>query len=331
MRRMEVESDNLYKNKEIRGFCHLYIGQVIYFFIFKESIALGMEEGMTKEDCVITAYREHCNYLARGDNPKNIIAEMMSRATGSTKGKGGSMHYYSRKDNFYGGNGIVGAQIPLGTGLAFALKYLNKQNACFTLYGDGSANQGQLFEAANMAGLWKLPVVYVIENNHYGMGTSEQRSSHHRPLHSKFRSYPGIVVQGNDVFAVREAVRTCKEYAVKNGPIFLEIDTYRYQGHSMSDPGITYRTKDEVTQYRESKDCIDKVKRIILTNNVATESELKKIERDIRERIEKDVETIKSEPYPAPSELFSEIYAGENPPFIRNVEYSTSVFGEHKI
>jgi pyruvate dehydrogenase E1 component alpha subunit len=291
-----------------------------------------MEEGMTKEDCVITAYREHCNYLARGaDTPKRIIAEMMSRATGSTKGKGGSMHYYSKKDNFYGGHGIVGAQIAMGTGLAFALKYQGKPNACFTMYGDGSANQGQLFEASNMAGLWNLPCVYVIENNHYGMGTSVERASHHLPLHSKFRSFPGIVCQGNDVFAVREATKFCKEYSIEHGPIFLEFDTYRYQGHSMSDPGVTYRTKDEVTQYRESKDCISKVKLIILENSVATEAELKSIEREIRDKISSDVEEIKKEPYPESSELFTEIYVGEPPSFIRNVEYSSSIFNEHKI
>ncbi len=288
-----------------------------------------MEAGITKEDCVITAYREHCNYLARGDTPYRIIAEMMSRATGSTKGKGGSMHYYSKKNNFYGGNGIVGAQIPLGTGIAFALKYQNKPNVCLTLYGDGSANQGQLFEAANMAGLWKLPVIYVIENNHYAMGTSEKRHSFQHPLHAKFRGFPGIKCEGNDVFSVREAVRVCKDYAVKNGPIFLEIDTYRYQGHSMSDPGITYRTKDEVSAYRESKDCINKVRSYILDFKVATDTDLKNIEREIRERISADVEKIKNDPYPDPSELVTEIYTGENP-FVRGVEYQNSIFNEHK-
>ncbi len=256
---------------------------------------------------------------------------MMSRATGSTKGKGGSMHYYSRENNFYGGNGIVGAQIPLGTGLAFALKYSNKPNAAFACYGDGSANQGQLFEATNMAGLWSLPVVYVIENNHYGMGTSERRASHHVPLYSKLRSFPGVNVQGNDVFAVREAVKFTKDWAVKNGPIFLEIDTYRYQGHSMSDPGITYRTKDEVNKYRETKDCVGKVKNVILENSYATEKELKGIEREIREKMMKEIEEIKNEPYPDSKELFTEVYTGEQPRFIRNVEYKDSIFNVDKI
>lgn len=319
---MEIESDTLYKEKEIRGFCHLYIGQ--------ESIALGMEEGMTKQDCVITAYREHCNQYARGDTPYRIIAEMMSRSTGSTKGKGGSMHYYNKKNNFYGGHGIVGAQIPMGTGIAFALKYKEAKNACFTMFGDGSANQGQLFEASNMAGLWKLPVVYVIENNHYGMGTSEQRASFFRPLHAKIRGFPGLVVQGNDVFAVREATKICKEYAVNNGPMFLEIDTYRYQGHSMSDPGITYRSKEEVQKYRTSKDCINKVKHLLLENSFATEAEMKAVERDVRERIQADVEKIRNDPYPEPSDLVTEIYVDEVPPFIRGVEYPKSVFNEQK-
>jgi pyruvate dehydrogenase E1 component alpha subunit len=288
-----------------------------------------MEAAITKEDCIITAYREHCNYMARGDTPYRIIAEMMSRSTGSTKGKGGSMHYYSKKNNFYGGNGIVGAQIPLGTGIAFALKYQKKPNICLTMYGDGSANQGQLFEAANMAGLWKLPVVYVIENNHYGMGTSVKRHSFQSPLYAKFRGFPGIKCEGNDVFSVREAVKACKEYAVKNGPIFLEIDTYRYVGHSMSDPGITYRTKEEVQAYRDSKDCVNKVKNTIIDHKIATEAELKVIEREIRDRIEKDVEKCKTDPYPEPSELYSEVYVGEKP-YTRGVEYSQSYFGNHK-
>lgn len=289
-----------------------------------------MEEGLTKEDCIITAYREHCTHMARGDTPYRIIAEMMSKVTGSTKGKGGSMHYYNKKNNFYGGHGIVGAQIPLGTGIAFALKYQNKPNACFTLYGDGSANQGQLFEAANMAGLWKLPVVYVIENNRYGMGTSVQRSSHYQPLYAKFRGYPGLKIDGMDVFAVREAVKFCKDYVLKHGPMFLEIDTYRYQGHSMSDPGITYRTNEEVSKTREARDCINKVKNYILNSKFATEEELKSIERNIRGQILDDIEKIKKDPFPEPTEMITNIYTEENVPFIRGAEYPNSIFNEHK-
>ena len=290
-----------------------------------------MESAITKEDCIITAYREHCNHMARGDTPYRIISEMMSRSTGSTKGKGGSMHYYSKKNNFYGGNGIVGAQISLGTGIAFALKYQNKPNVCFTLYGDGSAEQGQLYESSNMAALWKLPVVYTIENNHFAMGTSEGRHSHYKPLHAKFRGFAGVMARGENVFAVREAVKVTKEFALKNGPIFLEIDTYRFVGHSMSDPETTYRTKDEVAHERETRDCISNLKNYILGFKVASESDLKNIDKEIKEKLLEDVEKIKKDPYPEPSELYTHVYVGENPPFIRGNEYPKSVFGEHKL
>jgi pyruvate dehydrogenase E1 component alpha subunit len=288
-----------------------------------------MEAGLTRDDPIITGYREHCTALARGDTPYRIIAEMMSRATGSTKGKGGSMHYYNRKNNFYGGHGIVGAQVSLGTGLAFTLKYLNKPNAAFALYGDGSANQGQVYESSNMAGLWKLPIVYVIENNHYGMGTPESRSNFYRPIYAKFRGFPGLNVKGNDVFAVREAAKFCKNLVIENGPMFLEIDTYRYVGHSMSDPGITYRTKEEVTKYRETKDAIDKVKNYILGFKVATENDLKTIDREIKDRLAQDLEKIKNDPLPEAKELFTESYVGDVG-YIRSVEYSKSIFNEHK-
>jgi pyruvate dehydrogenase E1 component alpha subunit len=220
----------------------------------------------------------------------------------------------------------------MGTGLAFALKYKNMHNACFTMYGDGTANQGQLFEAANMAGLWKLPVVYVIENNRYGMGTSVKRASHYTDLMGKFRGFPGLRIDGMDVFAVREASKFCKEYVIKNGPMFLEIDTYRYQGHSMSDPGITYRTKEEVTDVRENKDCISKIKQYILNNNYATEEELKDIEKKIRSQIEEDIKKIKEDPYPEPSELYTNMYVDDehDAPFVRGIEYSQSIFREHK-
>lgn len=197
-----------------------------------------------------------------------------------------------------------------------------------TMYGDGSANQGQLFEASNMAGLWKLPVIFCIENNKYGMGTSVARASHQTSLMSKFRGFPGVKVDGMDVFAVREITKFCKNYSIKNGPMFLELETYRYQGHSMSDPGITYRTKEEVTQVRNTVDCIEKVRKHILDNSLATEDELKGIEREIRSKIESDVEKIKKDPLPDDKELYTDVYRNENPPFIRGIEYKDSIVNE---
>jgi pyruvate dehydrogenase E1 component alpha subunit len=289
-----------------------------------------MEDAITYEDAIITAYREHGQTLMRGDTTYRIIAEMMSKHTGSTRGKGGSMHYYNKKHNFYGGNGIVGAQIPVGTGIAFAMKYEGKKNVCVTMYGDGGANQGQLYEAANMAGLWKLPVIYLLENNNYGMGTSVERASYYRPLMGKFRGYPAVKIDGMNIFAVREGMKFCKEYAIENGPMFVEMATYRYQGHSMSDPGISYRTKDEVTNVRTTKDCINYVKKVILDNQVASEEDLKKIDKEIKNRIDEEVEKIRNDPLPPVEEMTKDIYTGEVPPFIRGVEYKDSIHNNSK-
>lgn len=197
-----------------------------------------------------------------------------------------------------------------------------------TMYGDGSANQGQLFEASNMAGLWKLPVIFCVENNKYGMGTSVERASHQTSLMGKFRGFPGIKVDGMDVFAVREVVKVCKEYSIQNGPMFLELETYRYQGHSMSDPGITYRTKEEVTKVRSTVDCIEKIRKHILDHSLATDEELKGIEKDIRAKVEEDVEKIKKDPLPKDSELYSDVYKGTPPPFIRGIELKDSIVNE---
>ena len=256
IRRLEILSDQLYKKREIRGFCHLYDGQ--------EAIATGMEAGMTRDDCVITAYRCHGQALVRGDTTYKILAEMMARKTGSSKGKGGSMHYYSSKNNFYGGNGIVGAQIPVGTGLAFALKYQNKPNFAVAMYGDGAANQGQLFEASNIAGLWKLPMIYICENNTYGMGTSQDRAAHNTNFYTRGDKIPGLKIEAQNVLMVRETIKWAGKFVQEHGPLFLEAFTYRYHGHSMSDPGISYRDKSEVQEVRASRDPIEILKNMII-------------------------------------------------------------------
>lgn len=204
MRRVEIAADLLYKNKEIRGFCHLYDGQ--------ESITVGMEAALTYDDCIITAYRDHTTAMGRGYTGYEVLAEMLQKSTGATKGKGGSMHYYHKKNNFYGGNGIVGAQVPVGAGVAFGLKYQGKKNICVNMYGDGAANQGQIYEAANMAGLWKLPCVFTCENNLYGMGTSVERASHNTKFYTRGDSIPGVLALGNHVLAVRELYKFCKNY-----------------------------------------------------------------------------------------------------------------------
>jgi pyruvate dehydrogenase E1 component alpha subunit len=318
MRRVEVVSDLLYKDKEIRGFCHLYDGQ--------EAITVGMEAGLSKQDHIITAYRDHCTAIGRGDTPYGIIAEMMQKKTGSSKGKGGSMHYYDKANRFYGGNGIVGAQVPVGAGVAFGIKYEGKKEVCVAMFGDGAANQGQIYEASNMAGLWKLPCIFTCENNLYGMGTSAERASHNDKFYTRGDKIPGVLTQANSVFAVREAYKWAKQYCNDgNGPLFFELKTYRYHGHSMSDPGITYRTREEVNEYRKNQDCIVLVRNQILGNNVATEKDLKDIEKEAREEIDKVVEQCRKDEMPAPEALFTDIYHNDKGHYIRNCDFPSSL------
>jgi pyruvate dehydrogenase E1 component alpha subunit len=309
MRRTELEADRLYKAKMIRGFCHLYDGQ--------EAIAEGMEAGMNRDDAIITAYRDHCQAIARGDTPYRIIAEMVQKSTGSSGGKGGSMHYYNSKNNFYGGNGIVGAQVPVGVGLAFALKYKKMPNIAVTMYGDGAANQGQIYEAANMAALWKLPCAFICENNLYGMGTSNERASANTEYYTKGDTIPGFKCDAQNVLMVRETMNWAKHWMLENGPLFIEYRTYRYHGHSMSDPGVTYRTRDEIKHVRDHRDPIGIVKSMLVENSWATEKELKDIEKSIRASIEKDVETLLKDPEPSWDDLYRHVAVTKH--YIRGV------------
>ena len=305
IRRFEEKAGQLYGMGLIGGFCHLYIGQ--------EAVVVGLEAAAEEGDKRITSYRDHGHMLACGMDPNGVMAELTGREGGYSKGKGGSMHMFSKEKHFYGGHGIVGAQVPLGAGLAFADKYKGTDRVTFTYFGDGAANQGQVYETFNMAALWDLPVIFVIENNQYAMGTAMQRSTSTPDLHTRGEAFgiPGEAVDGMDVLAVKaageKAVAHCRS---GKGPYILEIKTYRYRGHSMSDPA-KYRTREEVQKMREERDCIEHVRDLLLTGKHATEEDLKTIDKEIKAIVNASAEFARESPEPALDELWTDIYAEE--------------------
>lgn len=303
MRRMEMEADAMYTRQLVRGFCHLYNGQ--------EAVPVGIEAAVTYEDCLITSYRDHCQQVARGGSVESVLCELSGRINGCSKGKGGSMHLYLKENNYYGGCGIVGAQAPLGAGLAFAQKYNNTGKVAVTMFGDGAANQGQLSEALNMSALWRLPCVFLCENNKYGMGTSTMRSAFSGDFYKRGDYIPGIRIDGMDVLAVREGMKLAVGYARENGPIYVEMDTYRYKGHSISDQGLGYRSIDEINMVKASRDPIDKVKARIVENGWSTMKDLKAEEKKIRKEVDEAVKVAENSEIPPDEELFRDVYLGE--------------------
>jgi len=303
IRRFEEKAGQLYGMGLIGGFCHLYIGQ--------EAVVVGLEATSKEGDQRITSYRDHGHMLACGMDPKGVMAELTGREGGYSKGKGGSMHMFSKEKEFYGGHGIVGAQVPLGAGLAFANWYRGNDNVSFTYFGDGSANQGQVYETFNMAALWQLPVVFVIENNQYAMGTSMKRSTSTPDIYTRGAAFgiPGEAVDGMDVLAVKaageKAVAHCR---AGKGPYILEMKTYRYRGHSMSDPA-KYRTREEVQKVRSEKDPIDHVRDLLVGGNHASEDELKTVDKEIKAVVNESAQFAQDSPEPDLSELWTDIYA----------------------
>ncbi|TVQ43180.1 MAG: pyruvate dehydrogenase (acetyl-transferring) E1 component subunit alpha [Saprospirales bacterium] len=310
IRRFEERALMMYGQQKIRGFCHVYIGQ--------EAIAAGLMTGIRKEDPLVTAYRQHGIAIARGMKTKSCMAELFGKIDGSNKGKGGSMHFFSKDHNYFGGNGIVGAQIPIGTGIALAEQYRGTDNLCVTMFGDGAARQGALYESFNMAMTWKLPVLYICENNHYAMGTSVKRTSNITDLYKIGSAFdmPSEPVDGMDPEAVHNALeKAAKHIRAGKGPYFLEIKTYRYKGHSVSDPA-TYRTKDELKEYQE-KDPVKIIENRILENEIASEEEIKEIKDLIKSEINEAVKFAEASDYPPASELYTDNYKQEDYPFIR--------------
>ena len=303
IRRFEEKAGQLYGMGLIGGFCHLYIGQ--------EAVVVGLEAAAEEGDKRITSYRDHGHMLACGMDAKGVMAELTGREGGYSKGKGGSMHMFSKEKHFYGGHGIVGAQVPLGAGLAFADKYNENGRVTFAYFGDGAANQGQVYETFNMAALWKLPVIFVIENNQYAMGTAQRRSTSTPDLYTRGEAFgiKGEVVDGMDVLAVKAASeRAVAQCRAGEGPYILEVKTYRYRGHSMSDPA-KYRTREEVQKMRDERDAIEHVRDLLLTGKHATEDDLKAIDKEIKAIVNEAAEFSKESREPALEELWTDIYA----------------------
>jgi pyruvate dehydrogenase E1 component alpha subunit len=309
IRKFEEKSGQLYGQQKIKGFCHLYIGQ--------EACAVGAVTALQKEDKWLTSYRDHGFPLALGTSANSIMAELYGKITGCSKGKGGSMHIFDKSVNFVGGHGIVGGQIPLGAGLAFAEKFNKTKNLCICFMGDGAVRQGAFHEALNMAMTWKLPVIFVIENNGYAMGTSVKRTSNVTQLYTLGEAYdiPSEPVDAMSAEAVHLSVEKAAERARKgDGPTLLEFRTYRYKGHSMSDPA-KYRTKEELEEYK-AKDPIEQVREVLLSNKFATEADLEAIDKRIKEEVEASVKFAEESPYPAPEEAFKDVYVQEDYPYI---------------
>ena len=310
MRRFEEKAGQLYIQQKIRGFCHLYIGQ--------EAVAAGGETAIKKNDKIISAYRDHAHPIVRGMHPKFVMAELYAKATGCSKGKGGSMHMFSKEFNFFGGHGIVGGQIPLGAGIAFADKYNGNTSVTLCLMGDGAVRQGALHEAFNMAMTWKLPVIFIIENNNYAMGTSVERTSNVIDLYKLGSSYemPSFQVDGMRCESVHEAVADAAVRARSgNGPTLLEVKTYRYRGHSMSDPG-NYRTKEEVEEYKKL-DPIEQVLHTMKKNNWIDEKGIEAMEAKVKALVDESVQFAEESPFPTPDELYKDVYVQTDYPFIK--------------
>jgi pyruvate dehydrogenase E1 component alpha subunit len=301
IRRFEEKAGQLYGMGLIGGFCHLYIGQ--------EAVVVGMQSVAQPQDTVVTSYRDHGHMLACGMDPKGVMAELTGREGGYSKGKGGSMHMFSREKGFFGGHGIVGAQVPIGAGLAFAHRYKEDSGVNMAYFGDGAANQGQVYEAFNMAALWKLPVIFVIENNKYGMGTSTARASAMTEFAGRgsAQGIPGIKVNGMDVLEVRETSAEALEHCRSGkGPMILEMETYRYRGHSMSDPA-KYRSKDEVSKIRKESDPIDTLRDKILAKKIASEDDLKAVDKEVKGIMTEAADFAQTSPEPAESELWTDV------------------------